>query len=93
MAPANDDLSDGVSRHFASVLSHIERVAQKEGISVTVHDASKSAHVLLSRGVLVSQARRTHKGHAKTRMEGRHVPTNVIGGPATANMVRTDFLL
>lgn len=88
MAPANGGFSDGTSRHFASVLSHIERAAQKAGTSVTVHDASKPVHVLLGRGVLVAQARRVQKGHARARGGGRHLTDKANGGPATANMVR-----
>lgn len=90
MAPANGGFSDPTSRHFASVLSQVERAAQKAGASVTVHDASKPGHMLLGRGVLVAPARRAHKGSARTRRGGggSHLPDNASGGPATANMVR-----
>lgn len=88
MAPANGDFSDATNRHFASVLSHIERAARKAGTSVTVHDASKPAHVLIGRGVLVARARRVQKGHARTRGGGGDLADNPKGGPATGNMVR-----
>lgn len=89
MAPSNDDMSDAVSRHFTSVLSHIERAAKKAGTTVTVHDASKPAHVLLSRGVLVAQTRRVQKGQSRAERNNSHLASNAVGGPATANMVRT----
>lgn len=88
MAPGNAGFGDPTSRHFVSVLSHIERAAQKAGTSVTVHDASKPAHVLLGRGVLVAQARRVQKGQARSRGGGNHPSEVAKGGPAMANMVR-----
>lgn len=78
-------MSDAVSRHFMSVLSHIERAAGEAGTTVTIHDASKPAHVRLSRGVLVSQARRAQAGHGSGR--GNYAVVNADGGPAAANMV------
>lgn len=78
-------MSDTVSRHFMSVLSHIERAAGEAGTTVTVHDASKPAHVRLSRGVLVSQARKAQAGHGSGR--GNYAVVNADGGPGAANMV------
>lgn len=88
MAPASGGFSDPAGRHFASVLSQVERAAQKAGTSVTVHDASKPSHVLLGRGVLVAPARRVQKGGARTNGRGSYLAGNASGGPATANMVR-----
>lgn len=85
MAPANSDVNDAVGLHFVSVLSHIERAAKEAGTTVTLHDASKPANVLLSRGALVGQARRAQTGHS--RAGGRGVAAEAKGGPATANMV------
>eukprot|EP00903_Cladosiphon_okamuranus_P016193 g14943.t2 len=89
MAPANGSFCDPISRHFVSVLSHIERAARKAGTSVTLHDASKPAHVLLGRGVLVAQARRVQKGHARPRGGGNHFTEIDRGGPAMANMTHS----
>lgn len=88
MAPARGGFADATSRHFASVLSHIERAAKRAGTTVTVHDASKPAHVLLKRGVLVAPARRVQKGHARERGGGSRLADNTSGGLATADMVR-----
>eukprot|EP00752_Nemacystus_decipiens_P006721 g6044.t1 len=93
MVPANGGFADATSRHFASVLSHIERAAQEAGTSVTVHDASKPAHVLLGRGVLVAPAlaRRMQKGHATERAGSRHPAGSANGGPANANMAQSTW--
>lgn len=90
VAPKDGDLSDGASRHFMSVLSHIESAAGEAGTTVTIHDASKPAHVRFPLGVLVGQARRAQSGHSSAR-GGRHAAINANGGPATTNMVRKAY--
>ncbi|CAM9710801.1 unnamed protein product, partial [Scytosiphon promiscuus] len=87
MTPAKGGVDDAVGLHFMSVLSHIERAAKEAGTTVTVHDASKPAHVLLSRGALVGQARRAHPGHSKAG--GRGITSDAKGGPAMANMAQS----
>lgn len=87
----NTGLNDAIGLHFVSVLSHIERAAKEAGTTVTIHDASKPAHVLLSRGALVGQARRTQTGHSKAG--GRGVAAKTGGGPSTANMVRSNVAI
>lgn len=86
MAPRVGGISDAVSRHFMSVLTHIEHAAGEAGVSVTIHDASKPPHTRLSLGTLVTQARRAQTGHSSTR--GGLATPNTDGGPAAANMVR-----
>lgn len=86
MTPAGDSLPNAVNRNFLSALSHIERAAGVAGATVTVHDASKPAHVRLSRGVLVAQARRAQIAYSGSRgcPNGAMV---AAGGPAALNMV------
>lgn len=88
MVPAGGDFSEAVSRHFVSVLSNIECAAKEAGTTVTVHDASKPAHALLSRGVLVGQARGQQTGHSRARGRGDPAAVAINGGLSTANMVR-----
>lgn len=81
-------MSEAVSRHFVSVLSNIECAAKEAGTTVAVHDASKPAYALLSRGVLVGQARGQQTGQSRARGRGNPAAVDINGGLATANMVR-----
>ncbi|CAM9120215.1 unnamed protein product, partial [Ectocarpus sp. 13 AM-2016] len=89
MVPAGGDMTEAVSRHFVSVLSNIEHAAKGAGTTVTVHDASKPAHALLSRGVLVGQARGQQTGHSSARGRGNPAAVAINGGLSTTNMTQS----
>lgn len=85
MAPRNGDLSDTLSGHFMSLLSHIERIAGASGARVIYHDASKSVNVRLAGGALGAQTRKNWLEQSKTR--GGQGLVEADGEPAKMNVV------
>lgn len=85
MAPRNGDLSNTLSGHFMSILSHIERIAGASGARVIYHDASKSVNVRLTGGALVAPKKKTRIEQSKTRDDQGLGEAG--GEPAKMNMV------
>lgn len=85
MAPRNGDISNTLSGHFMSILSHIERIAGASGARVIYHDASNSVNVRVTGGALVAQTRKTQIEQWKARGDEELVEAE--GEPAKMNMV------